>query len=105
MNVHDEARRRLVPLFPEASSVYAQKKSLPAAQKAFAPQGPYGGTGDVDEYVEQAYGPDPELAGVLKDDAARAEFEELAVRVWAGPQEHAERSAEALKARKDGDDR
>lgn len=105
MKVHDEARRRLVPLFPEASSVYAQKKSLPAAQKAFAPQGPYGSMGDVDEYVEQAYGPAPEFAGVLKDDAALAEFEELAVRVWAGPLEHAERSAEALKARREGDDR
>ncbi|CAN5913076.1 exodeoxyribonuclease V subunit gamma [soil metagenome] len=105
MNVHGKARRRLVLLFPEASSVYARKKSHPAAQKAFAPQGPFSGAGDVDEYVKQAYGPDPELAGVLKDDAVRAEFEELAVRVWAGPLAHAERSAEALKARKDGDDR
>jgi exodeoxyribonuclease V gamma subunit len=102
MNVHEEAWRRLVPLFPESSSVYAQKKSLPAAQRAFAPQGPYGGAGDVDVYVEQAYGHAPELAGVLKDDAALAEFEELAVRVWAEPLEHAERSAEALKARRDG---
>lgn len=105
MNVYGEAWRRLLPLFPEASSRYALKRKMSDARKAFAPEGQYGGEGDVDEYVEQAYGPAPELDDVLKDDVSRAEFEELAINVWAMPQEHEERSAEVLKAVEDGGSR
>lgn len=82
--VHDAARRRLLPLFPHASPRYVEKGNFAAARDAFAPAFARAGDGDRDEYVREVYGAEVSLDDVLDDGTVRRRFQELAHAVW-GP--------------------
>jgi exodeoxyribonuclease V gamma subunit len=82
--VHAAAARQLLPLFPHASPRYVEKGTIAAARDAFAPEFSRAGDGDRDEYVREVYGAEVSLDDVLRDQAVRRRFQELAHAVW-GP--------------------
>ena len=78
--IHDQALHRPLPLFERASAKLADTGDFGAARDVFP--GSDWARGDLDEDVEQAYGPDLALDDVLPDAARRDEFVELAARVY-----------------------
>ncbi len=85
LDLRDEAHRRRVPLFARAAERFLTpgrgKSPMASARDAFAPDF---GRGDVDEYVQEVYGPDVTLDDVLADPADRDRFQTLARTIW-GP--------------------
>lgn len=85
LEVHDRAWCELLPLFPRASSTFADGGGLRAARSAFEPK-PFvlGDVGDRDDAVVHAYGDDVSLDVVLATEGRRDDFARLARLVW-GP--------------------
>lgn len=86
LDVRDDARRQRVPLFAHAAERFLTpskgKSPMASARDAFAPDF---GRGDVDEYVQEVYGPDVTLDDVLADDADRDRFQTLVRAIWGPP--------------------
>jgi exodeoxyribonuclease V gamma subunit len=97
LDLHDRALAGPLLLFERASNAYAETGALDRARREFLPSD-FGGSGDLDEYVAQAYGADADLDLVLETDAARVAFADLAHRVWDPIVAHERRSPDLLAA-------
>lgn len=92
VRIHDLARVRALPLFPSASSMYAEKGRMVDAHRAFEPNPWKPGSGDRDAYVEHVHGAGVSLEDVLTSEALREEFVDLADRVWSAAMAHRDAS-------------
>lgn len=95
VRIHDLARVRALPLFPSASSTYAERGRMVDAHRAFEPNPWKPGSGDRDAYVEHVHGTGAALDDVLTSAALREEFVDLAGRVWGAAIAHRDASEAA----------
>ncbi|MEX2562719.1 MAG: exodeoxyribonuclease V subunit gamma [Nitriliruptoraceae bacterium] len=73
------ARKQPVPAFERATREFAVKQDMAAAATRFSSEF---GRGDVDEYIEQAFGVDVALEDVLAHRNFDEEFRRLALLIW-----------------------